>query len=90
MTVTMEIPDDLADDLRAGFQNLDQAALEALAVDAYSKELLSLEQVRQMLKLESRWDVEAVLSRHGAWPGLSADEIFSDARTLAEFRHAVP
>jgi hypothetical protein len=88
MIVTMEIPDDLADDLQVGFQNLNQAALEALAADAYSKELLSLEQVRRMLNLESRWDAEAILSKHSAWPGLSAEEIFSDARTAAEFRHA--
>lgn len=84
----MEIPDDLVDDLQVGFQNLNQAALEAFAADAYSKELLSLEQVRRMLNLESRWDAEAILSKHGAWPSHSADEIFSDARTLAEFRHA--
>lgn len=63
MIVTMEIPDDLAVDLQVGFQDLNQAALEALAA-------------------------EAILSKHGAWPGHSADEIFSDARTLAELRHA--
>ena len=88
MIVNMEIADDMAGVLQVGFHNLNQAALEALAADACSKELLSLEQVRRMLNLESRWDAEAILSKQGAWPGHSAEEIFSDARTLAKFRHA--
>jgi hypothetical protein len=89
MTLTMNIPDDLAAELGAEFQNLGQAALEALAADAYSKEVLSLEQVRRMLELESRWEAEAVLKQHGVWPGHSAEEILNDARTSLEFRKVV-
>ena len=33
MTLTVDIPDDLAADLGAGFQNLGRAALEALAAE---------------------------------------------------------
>lgn len=90
MTLTVNIPDDLAAELGAGFQNLGRAALEALAVEAYAKEVLSLEQVRRMLELESCWEAQAVLSKHGGWPGHSADEILADTRTSFEFRHAVP
>jgi hypothetical protein len=43
-----------------------------------------------MLELESRWEAQAVLSKHGGWPGHSADEILADTRTSFEFRHAVP
>lgn len=81
MTLTVNIPDDLAAELGAGFQNLGRAALEALA--AYAKEVLSLEQVRRMLELESRWEAQAVLSKHGAWPGHSAEEILADAVLLS-------
>lgn len=90
MTLTVNIPDDLAAELRAGFQNLSQAALEALAAEAYTKELLSLEQVRRLLELGSRWEAQAVLSQHGAWPGHLAEEILADARSSFDFRHAVP
>ena len=90
MTLTVNIPDDLAAELGAGFQNLGRAALEALAVEAYAKEVLSLEQVRRMLELESRWEAQAVLSKHGGWPGQSAEEILADARTSLEFRPAAP
>lgn len=90
MKLTVHIPDDLAAELGAGFQNLGRAALEALAAEAYSKEVLSLDQVRRLLELGSRWEAQAVLSRHGAWPDQSAEEILEDARRSSEFRRAIP
>jgi Uncharacterised protein family (UPF0175) len=90
MTLTVNIPDDLAAELGAGFQNLGRAALEALAAEAYSKEVLSLDQVRRLLELASRWEAQAVLSKHGVWPDQSAGEILADAERSSAFRHAVP
>lgn len=90
MTLTVNIPDDLAAELGSGFQNLNRAALEALAVEAYERDILSLEQVRRMLELENRWEAQAVLSRHRAWPGQSAEEILADARNSSAIRQAVP
>jgi hypothetical protein len=89
MTLTVNIPDDLAAELGSEFENLGHAALEALAAEAYAKDVLSLEQVRRLLELESRWEAQAALSRLGAWPSQSADEILEDARRSFEFRHAV-
>ena len=90
MTLTVNIPDDLALELGNGFQNLSRAALEALAADAYAKEVLSLEQVRRLLELESRWDAEALLKEHGVWPGHTAGEILMDSRTSSAFRKSMP
>lgn len=90
MTLTVNIPDDLAEELGAGFKNLGRAALEALAAEAYAKDVLSLEQVRRLLELDSRWEAQAALTRLGAWPAQSAAEIHEDARRSFEFRHAVP
>ncbi len=86
MTVTMTIPDELSSELNAGFQNLGRAALEALAAAAYDKDVLSLEQVRRLLGLASRWEAQDVLCGHGVWPGQTADEIMRDADTSANFR----
>jgi hypothetical protein len=90
MTLTVKIPDELAHDLGAGFGNLGRAALEALAAEAYAKEVLSLEQVRRMLELESCWEAQEILSHHGVWPGQTAGEILDDAETSARFRAALP
>ena len=89
MTLTMDIPDDLAAELGVGFQNLGRAALEALAAEAYSKDVLSLEQIRRMLGLGSLWEAQAMLSRHAVWPDQSAEEILADARRSFEFRQAI-
>jgi hypothetical protein len=89
MILTMNIPDDISSALTTGFQNLGRAALEALAAEAYEKDVLSLEQVRRLLELESRWDAQEVLSRHGVWPGQSAAEIVQDAATSSHFRSAI-
>ena len=86
MILTMNIPDELARDLGAGFEDLGGAALEALAAEAYAKDVLSLEQVRKMLGLESRWEAQELLSRHAVWPGHSAEEILQDADVSARFR----
>jgi hypothetical protein len=90
MILTMNIPDDLSSELSAGFVNLARAALEALAAEAYEKDVLSLEQIRRLLELESRWEAQEVLSNHGVWPGQSADEILHDAATSSSFRGANP
>jgi hypothetical protein len=84
----MSIPDDLSSELNAGFKNLGRTALEALAAEAYEKDVLSLEQIRRMLELESRWEAQEVLARHGVWPGQSADEILQDAANSSNFRSA--
>lgn len=89
MTLTMTIPDDLSSDLNAGFHNLGQTALEALAAEAYEKDVLSLEQIRRLLGVTSRWEARDVLCSHGVWPGQTAEEIMQDADTSARFRSAL-
>lgn len=37
-----------------------------------------------MLRLESRWEAQAVLSRHGVWPGTTVNDLQSDLDTLAK------
>ena len=85
MQTILEIPDDLGAELEKKFGNIGHAALEAFAAEAYRQGSLSCEQVRCLLSLESRWEAEAVLSRHGGWPGGSVREALSDMATLDEF-----
>ena len=85
MIVTLEIPEDLSAALSARMGNLNRAAMEALAAQAYAAACFSVEQVRRLLGLESKWDAIEVLSRHAVWPGQSADEIVADARVAEEF-----
>lgn len=82
MKVILTIPDELRD---ASFGDPSRIALEALAARAYEEGVLSEEQVRSMLGLESCWDAREVLSSHGVWPGTTAKDILRDAETAAAF-----
>jgi len=86
MTLTVEIPENVSGELTAKFGNLSRAALEALAAKAYELDCLSLEQVRGMLGLETRWEAQALLSKLSAWPGTTVEDLNSGLGTLAKLR----
>jgi hypothetical protein len=82
MTVTLTIPNDLSKDLHARFGDLERTAMEALAAEAYEQEVLSLEQIRRLLGLDSSWEAQSVLARHKVWPGTRVEDVESDFRSL--------
>ncbi len=66
VTVTLEIPEDLAALLGSGGRDLSRAALEALAIEEYRARRLSDAQFRRLLSL-SRWESDKLLKAHGVW-----------------------
>lgn len=82
MEITLQIPDELSG---VQFGDPSRVALEALAAKAYEAGIFSVEQVRRMLDLSSRWEAQELLSRHGVWPGTTVEEILRDAETAAAF-----
>ena len=87
MQITLEIPDELSS---PPFGDPSRIAMEALAARAYEEGVLSEEQVRRMLGLESCWDAREVLSKHGVWPGTTVEDILRDAETAAAFHNPNP
>lgn len=85
MQMILEIPDGMDEQLRQTFPNLERSALEALAAQAYARGVLSKEEVRVLLKLDSSWDAQSVLSCHGVWPSNTVEDLRSDMNTLDEF-----
>jgi len=63
MEVTLHIPDEVAKQLAAEGGDLSRRALEALAIDGYRKQTLSLYQISQMLGL-SRIETEDFLGHN--------------------------
>jgi hypothetical protein len=84
MTITLEIPDQLAASLESRCPELAQGILERFAVEAYRDGTLSAVQIRTLLGHDSRLETEAFLAAHGAWPTLTVDEIIADAQVAAE------
>jgi len=83
--ITLEIPDELAS---PPFGDPSRIAMEALAARAYEEGVLSEEQVRRMLGLESCWDARELLSKHGVWPGTTVEDVLSDLETIKTMRTA--
>ena len=86
MKMVLEIPDEISAELNRKLADQARAALEALAAAAYGQAVLSLEQVRRLLGLESMWDAKAVLSKHGAWPSMEVDDLREDLAVLRSLR----
>ena len=67
MTITLEIPDELAAALTSSGQDLGRAALEALALDGYRSDRLTEADIRQLLGFETRMEVHGFLKEHGVF-----------------------
>lgn len=65
MQVTLDLPDDISAALEGRWPDLPRQALEALAVEGYRTGALTESQVRRLLRLESRFEVHALLKDHG-------------------------
>ncbi len=63
MEITLRIPDDIAKRLSAGGGDVSRRALEALAIEGYRDQTLTLYQISEMLGL-SRVETEDFLGRH--------------------------
>jgi hypothetical protein len=66
VTLTLEIPQDLAALLGAPERDLSRTALEALAVEEYLARRLSDAQFRRLLDI-SRFEADRILKAHGVW-----------------------
>jgi len=72
MSVTIELPESIANQLQSNWGDLSRRALEALAIEAYRAELLSQPQIGEMLGLNF-WETERFL--HDRLAFLHYDEV---------------
>lgn len=85
MQITLDLPEDIAEDLGAKWNNLPRAALESLAVEAYRADALSASQLRRLLGLETRIQVDAFLKQHGVFD-YTLNDFEQDCETLRRIR----
>jgi Uncharacterised protein family (UPF0175) len=81
MQVTIELPEDIAQQLAAGWHDLSRATLESLALEGYRARKLTTEQVRRLLGFESRYDLESFLKEHGVWIEHTAADLERERQT---------
>ena len=85
MRITIELPDDIAVRLESKWKDLPRAALESLALEAYRSRALTAVQLRRLLVLEMRMEVDAFLKEHEI-SEYSAADFEQDRETLRELR----
>lgn len=86
MKLVLEIPDEIQAELDRQLADPARSALEAFAAAAYWQSVLSLEQVRRLLGLESSWEAKEVLSKLGAWPAMGVEDFRDDMAVLDSLR----
>ena len=64
MQITLEIPDDLAPPLLPPGRNPAHVALEAMALEAYRERRLTGYQLRSLLGIQSRYELDGFLKEH--------------------------
>ncbi len=84
MQITLEIPDQLALILAGSGQDLPRAALEAIGLEAYRQRRLSGYQLRTLLGIPSRFELDAFLKEHQV-ETYTAEDFEHDFATIREF-----
>ena len=81
-TVDVHIPAALADRFGGSGPDLDRRALEALAITAYQAGDLSAYELRQMLGIETRHELDGFLKARGVYEPVTLEDVQRDVETL--------
>jgi hypothetical protein len=85
MQVTLNIPDNLAEQLIAAGKDPSREALEALAVEGYRTQRLTESEVKQMLGYGTRMQVHALLNEHNVDLNYTMEHLQQDVAASDRF-----
>ena len=85
MTITFEIPSDIERELHSDGADLSRAAKEAFLVELYRQDKIAHHQLAEALGLD-RYETDGVLKRHKVSPGVTSEEMQSQAAALRDAR----
>ncbi len=83
--ITIEIPDHLAATLSASGQDPARAPLEAIALEAYRQQRLSGYQLRTLLGISSRYELDGFLKEHQVYD-YTLEDFEKDLAAIRELR----
>jgi hypothetical protein len=82
MQVTVEIPDDVAERLKASGGDLSRRALEAFALEEYRRGQLTKPELRRLLHFGTRDALDGFLKAHDVFESYSLDDLARERRDL--------
>ena len=86
MEVTVEIPEDIARQLQAKWDNLPRGVLESLALEAYRSGTLTTAQLRRLLGFQTPMEVDAFLKQAGIYLDYDQNDLEEDLQTARRVR----
>ena len=84
--IAIELPADIAGALREKWGDLSFHTIETLALQGYRARVLSVAQIRRMLGLQTRMEVDAFLKQHGVYLDYTDAGLDLDLETLHQLR----
>jgi len=79
MDVHLEVPEELARQLASDSEELARVALEALAAEGVRSGKLSVFQARELLGMQSRYEMDGFLKPHGLFLDLTLEDVRKDS-----------
>jgi predicted HTH domain antitoxin len=80
MQITIELPDDIANQLQPG--DISRRVLELIAADRYRQGQIGAAEVRQMLNFSSRWETYEFLKREKAYLPYTEADLAQDVQNI--------
>jgi hypothetical protein len=74
MDLVLHIPDDFAEQLSAG-GDIEREALEALALESYRAGRLTKAELRRVLGIESRYELDGFLKAHDVYETYTLEDL---------------
>ena len=85
MQITVTLPDDLAAPLLPPGQDPARTALEAIGLEAYRQRRISAYQLRTLLGIPSRYELDGLLKQHEVYD-YTMEDFEKDLASIREFR----
>jgi hypothetical protein len=79
MDVHLEVPEELARQLASDSEDLARVALEALAAEGVRSGKLSVFQARELPGIQSRYEMDGFLKKHGVFLDLTLEDVRKDS-----------
>ena len=80
MQITIELPDDIVNQLKS--VNVSRRVLELIAADYYRQGRIGASEVRQILNFSSRWETYEFLKREKAYLPYTEDDLEQDVQAI--------
>jgi predicted HTH domain antitoxin len=82
MQITIELPDDIANQLQLQSANFSRRILELIAADSYRQNRIGAAEVRRMLNFSSRWETYEFLKREKAYLPYTEEDLEQDVQAI--------